>query len=177
MTSSLNGNSLYIVINNEGKYLISGTGFVYSTTPLNYICQMLKDTYFNVIAKENDALFLEIVSIKNIGSNEANKLAILDYLNHNKLGENYSIKSILKFNCENISSNISNQTLTLTNNLSLDYLKSILPNELLPNEFNNIYNYLNNVHIDFIVNSLDDGRLYISNPTFMLDKNYYNYLN
>ena len=115
---------------------------------------MLKDTYFNMITSSTSEVEFEIIAFQNIGTDSMlrvdTKLAILDYLNNGKLLENCSIKSILTFKCPNIGNNIKNNTL---------YINS------------------SDLEINFMVNNLPKSdQLYISNPTFEIDKNYLNNL-
>ena len=64
-----------------------------SSTPTNYIFQLLKDTHFSNICSDDEELNIEIISIKNLGTNTTNKLAILDYLNNDKVLKNENIKN------------------------------------------------------------------------------------
>ena len=151
---SIISKSLYIVYKLNDEYNISATKFVCTSTSTNYIFQMLKDTYFNMITSSTSEVEFEIIAFQNIGTDSMlrvdTKLAILDYLNNGKLLENCSIKSILTFKCPNIGNNIKNNTL---------YINS------------------SDLEINFMVNNLPKSdQLYISNPTFEIDKNYLNNL-
>ena len=154
MPFSSSSKCLYIVYKLNNEYNISATKFVCTSTSTNYIFQMLKDTYFNIITTSTSDVEFEIISFQNIGTdsilNADTKLAILDYLNNGKFLENCSIKSILTFKSPHIGNNIKNNTL-----------------------------YINSSHleINFMVNKLPKSdQLYISNPTFEIDKNYLNNL-
>ena len=174
MTTSIIDNCLYAVIKKKDEYSISAFGFVCSTTPTNYIFQMLKDTHFSIICSDDEELNIEIIAIKNLGSNTANKLAILDYFNNDK-ALNDTIKHILKFSSAHIKSNIVDNMLVIKNSTSHNEFKSIINKNLEPNELNNVYNCMQNVELHLVVNDYNK-QLYISNPSFILDKNSINYL-
>ena len=178
MTTSVSGHTFYAVIKKNDDYSISACGFVCSSTPTNYIFQMLKDTHFSNICSDDEELTIEIIAIKNIGTNNNNKLTILDYLNNDKVLENDSIKSIMKFYSKKIKNDIKNDILIIRNSMSHSEFKSIL-NQILQdnqdNQFNNMYNSILNVELHLIVNNYNK-QLYISNPSFSIDKNSMNYL-
>ena len=175
MTTSVSGYTLYAVIKQNDEYSISAFGFVCSTTPTNYIFQMLKDTHFSIICSDDEELNIEIIAIKNLGSNSANKLAILDYLNNDKALENDSIKSIMKFYSKHIKSNIVDNMLVIKNSTSHNEFKSIINKNLETTELNNVYNSMQIVELHLLINNYNK-QLYISNPSFILDKNSINYL-
>jgi hypothetical protein len=174
MTTSIIDNCLYAVIKKKDEYSISAFGFVCSATPTNYIFQILKDTHFSIICSDDAELTIEIISIKNLGTNTANKLAILDYFNNDKV-LNDTIKHILKFSSAHIKSNIVDNMLVIKNSTSHNEFKSIINKNLEPNELNNVYNCMQNVELHLLVNDYNK-QLYISNPSFILDKNSINYL-
>jgi hypothetical protein len=175
MTTSVSGYTLYAVIKQNDEYSISAFGFVCSTTPTNYIFQMLKDTHFSIICSDDEELNIEIIAIKNLGSNSANKLAILDYLNNDKALENDSIKSIMKFYSKHIKSNIVDNMLVIKNSTSHNEFKSIINKNLETTELNNVYNSMQIVELHLLINNYNK-QLYISNPSFSIDKNSMNYL-
>jgi hypothetical protein len=180
--NSINGYEFYIVIRKDGKYLISTCEFSIvfpSQTTNDYIFQMLKDTHFNCIVNETDDLYYEVVAIKHVGKLNTKKLLIIDYYNQGKTID--FIKPILKFNCNKIQDSIKitnhngfeEQTLTINNTHSDDYLKHIKDN--YSDQSIEFYNYLNEIQLSFIVNDYE-GKKYISNPTFKLNVNYLNNL-
>lgn len=178
MTTSVSGHTFYAVIKKNDEYSISGHSFVCSSTPTNYIFQMLKDTHFSNISSDDEELNIEIISIKNLGSNSANKLAILDYLNNDKALENDSIKSIMKFYSKHIKNNIVDDTLIIKNSMDHSEFKSILNQNLednQDNQVNNVYNNILNIELHLLINNYNK-QLYISNPSFSIDKNIINYL-
>jgi hypothetical protein len=174
MTTSVSGHTLYAVIKKNDEYSISACGFICSTTPTNYIFQMLKDTHFSNICSDDEDLNIEIIAIKSLGTNTANKLAILDYLNNDK-ALNDNIKSILKFYSQHIKSNIVDNMLVIKNSTSHTEFKSIINKNLETTELNNVYNCMQNVEIHLLVHNYNK-QLYISNPSFSIDKNSMNYL-
>ena len=175
MTTSISGNSLYAVIKKNDEYYISACGFVCSSTPTNYICQLLKDTHFSNICSDDEELNIEIIAIKNIGTNDANKLAILDYLNNDKTLNDDTIKTIFKFYSSHIKNDITNEILVIKNSMEHSQIKSIINQPLESNEENNLSNNVIDVKINFLINNYNK-QLYISNPSFIVDKNSLNYL-
>jgi len=175
MTTSISGNSLYAVIKQNDVYSISACGFVCSSTPTKYICQLLKDTHFSNICSDDEELNIEIIAIKNIGTNDANKLAILDYLNNDKTLKNDTIKTIFKFYSSHIKNDITNEILVIKNSMDKSQIKSIINQTLESNEVNNLSNNVIDVKINFLINNYNK-QLYISNPSFIVDKNSLNYL-
>jgi hypothetical protein len=179
--NSINGYEFYIVIRKDGKYLISACEFSIihpSQNTKDYIFQILKDTHFNCIEDETGDLYYEIIAIKHSGSNQIKKQLILDYYE----GKNIDfIKPILKFNCNKIQDSIKitnhngfeEQNLTINNTHRTEYLKHIKDN--YSDQTIEFYNYLKNIELSFIVNDYD-GKKYISNPSFTINKNYLNYL-
>ena len=175
MTTSISGNYLYAVNKKNDEYSISACGFVCSSTSTNYIFQLLKDTHFSNICSDDEELNIEIISIKNLGTNSTNKLAILDYLNNDKVLKNENIKTIFKFYSQHIKSNIVDNMLVIKNSTSHTEFKSIINKNLETTELNNVYNCMQNVEIHLLVHNYNK-QLYISNPSFSIDKNSMNYL-
>lgn len=91
MTTSVSGHTFYAIIKKNDEYVISGHSFVCSSTPTNYIFQMLKDTHFSNICSDDEELNIEIVTVKNPGTNSFNKLTILDHFNNDKALKNDNI--------------------------------------------------------------------------------------
>jgi len=175
MTTSFNGQCLYAVLNKNDEYSISACAFVYSSSHSNYIFQLLKDTHFSNICSDDEELNIEIISIKNLGTNSSNKLAILDDLNNNKALKNDNIKTIFKFYSSHIKNDIKNDTLVIKNSMDHSQFKSIINQTLQDNQLNNLYNSILNVELHLLVNNYNK-QLYISNPSFSIDKNSINYL-
>ena len=136
--------SLYLLKQTKTEYLISACGFVPTSTPSTYLFQMLKDTHFNMILSPKEGCELEIVFIKNLESNDKNKLAILDHYNNNH--SSGTIKSLLKFKCTSIDNYIELNMLSLTSD---EKIKNI-------------------VLQCFVTNYKD--KLHISNPYFSITK-------
>jgi hypothetical protein len=139
--------NLYLVVKDKQDYLISACGFVSTSTIDKYIFQMLKDTHFSMIRYPTDGCELEIVFIKNIKSNDKNKLAILDYYNNTSRDVTMNVKPIIKFNCDHIGDHIELGMFTLTNDTKIK-----------------------NIELQFFVNNYQD-KLHISNPYFSITKN------
>jgi len=175
MTTSISGNYIYAVNKKNDEYSISACGFVCSSTPTNYIFQLLKDTHFSNICSDDEELNIEIISIKNLGTNTTNKLAILDYLNNDKVLKNENIKTIFKFYSQHIKNNIKDDTLIIRNSMNHSEFKSIINQTLQDNEVTNLYNNILNVELHLLINNYNK-QIYISNPSFSIDKNSMNYL-
>ena len=136
--------SVYIVLKEKDKYLISACEFTCTLNIDTYIFQMLKDTYFSMIIPPKDGCEFEIVLGINLGTNEQSKISILKYFNNNL--PNINIKSLLKFKCNHIEDYISSKILSLNS-------------DTIPN-----------IKLEFFVNNYDT-KLYISNPYFSISKN------
>ena len=137
--------SLYILLKENDKYLISACEFTCTVNIDTYIFQMLKDTYFSMINHPKDGCEFEIVSCVNLGTNEQSKISILKYFNNNL--PNINIKSLLKFKCNHVGDYISSNILSLTSDTKIK-----------------------NIKLEFFVNKYDT-KLYISNPYFSISKN------
>jgi hypothetical protein len=147
MNSSNSTYNLYLVVKDKHNYLISACGFVSTSTIDKYIFQMLKDTHFSMIRSPTEGCELEIVFIKNMESNDKNKLAILDYYNNTSQDVTMNIKPIIKFKCDHIEDHIELNMLSLTSDTNMK-----------------------NIELQFFVNNYQD-KLHISNPYFRITKN------
>ena len=139
--------SLYLLKKTNNEYLISACGFVATSIGNNYMFQMLKDIHFNMIMSPKDGFELEIVFIKNLESNDKNKLTILDYYNNHHIPKNNeNIKTILKFKCTSIKDHIALNMLSLTSD-----------------------NKIKNIELNSLVTNYND-KLHVSNPYFNINK-------
>ena len=167
--------NLYILSKTPAEYLISACNFIQITGENGYIFQILKDTHFNSISDKKDILEYEIVAISSNLDNNSRKRMILDHYNYHTINTN--IKTIMSFKCSNLKNNISDR-LIIKNTFEYD---SNFKNYSSIESLKSLYNNLSLVELSFMVNKYkesDDSveQLYISNPSFQLDKLQYDYL-
>lgn len=168
--------NLYIV-NNErvcGRDKDKNEYFTISASPFlstklendDFIFQLIQDIQFNAILPKTASLEFYIVAIENSITNK--KLKILEFFNTNKKYQ--GIKKILTFKnsiCNSLSHD--NQSLKMSSEVQFDFIKSIL-HRFLPDELIlKIATLIQNVDIEFMVHPYK-GELYISNPSFLIDK-------
>ena len=168
--------NLYLVNNEKvcGRLRDKNEYFTISANPFlstklengDFIFQLIQDIHFNAILPKTASLEFYIVAIENSTKNK--KLKILDFFNNNN--KHSSIKKILTFKnsiCNSLSQD--KQSLKMSSEVPFDFIKSILqiflPNELILK----IAKLIHNIDIEFMVHPYD-GELYISNPSFLIDK-------
>ena len=163
--------NLYILAKTTSGYLISACNFIQTRGENGHIFQMLKDTHFNSISDKKDILEYEMVVISSNLDNNTRKRMILDHYNYHTINTN--IKTIMSFKCSNIESCIKNDTLTIQNNF--DYKTKMNTKYLSLESVSSLQHKFGLIELSFMVNKYNE-KLYISNPSFHLDKLQYDYL-
>ena len=169
--------NIYILAKTNGGYLISACNFIQTIGEKGHIFQMLKDTHFSSISDKKGILEYEIVTISSNLDNNSRKRMILDHYNYHTVNPN--IKTIMSFKCSNIESCIKNDTLTIQNMFDYNTKMDTKYSSLVT--VKSLHNELGLIELDFMVNKYKETnnsveQLYISNPTFCLDKLQYDYL-
>ena len=161
---------LYILTKTPSGYLISACDFIKTEGEKAYIFQLLKDTHFNSLSNKTDKLEYEIASISSNLNNNNRKQLILNHYNNQNFSSD--ITTLMRFNCIDIEKNIINERLIIKN--SFEYSNCIL-NNLQHISVDSFKRDMGLIELSFMVNKYK-GQLYISNPTFHLDKLQYDYL-
>ena len=160
---------LYILTKTPSGYLISACNFIKTEGEKSYIFQLLKDTHFNSLSNKTDKLEYEIAAISSNLNNDNRKQLILNHYNNQNFSSD--ITTLMRFNCIDIEKNIINERLIIKN--SFEYYSNL--NNLQNISIDSFKHDMGLIELSFMVNKYKD-KLYISNPTFHLDKLQYDYL-